>query len=874
MDRQALEALAQQHVEAGDGATMVALLQAALSRSWEGTLPDDTSAQRQAAPTHEPSSLPVVQSGRYEEREHLGLGGSGVVHLVFDRTLNRTVARKVLRAERMEDERSRLRFIAEAQTQAQLQHPNIVPIHEVGQLADGRPYFTMQQVRGQTLATIVAEVHGAAVTGWRASASGWTFRRLVSIFQQVCGAVAHAHSKGVCHRDLKPQNVMVGPFGEAFVVDWGLAKALHRADLAPGTEPPGAVARSEARDETRSGQIKGTPAYMAPEQARGEIDAIGELSDIYALGAILYQILSGRPPYEGSGRAVLHEVQRGPPRLPAVRTDGLATAQDLVDICARAMERAPADRYPMASELADEVAIWLDGARAREQALEIVAAAEEQRAGAQALRERSRALAVEAAGLLEGIAPYEPEQAKAPGWAVADEAAQLEQRAQLAEIAAEHRLTAALQVDPTAPEAHRALLWRYLEAHRAAESDRDPRAAALSEARMQPHLSALPRTDEARVDAVAYLAGDGALTLVTDPPGAEVLLYRYVEKNRRLVEVFERSLGPTPLSKVSLPMGSYLCLLRAEGRAEVRYPVFIGRREHWHGVPPGATDPLPIALPRPDELSDDDCYVPAGWFWAGGDPIAYQSLARQRLWCDAMVFERFPVTNRRYLAFLDDLVANGRESEAQRFVPRERAGTEGERGTMIYGFDGTRFSLRPDADGDIWLEDYPVVMVDWHCAAACAAWCAERTGLPWRLPGELEWEKAARGTDGRPYPFGSHLDPSWCHMNESHRGPRVPAVVDSYPTDVTPYGVRGTTGNVCAWCADVFAKDGPAVDGRRVPRFSGLRDPDSASLRTIRGGTWNSSARTVRAALRARFRPTDRNHNNGIRLVRSWSRER
>src|SRR5690606_9188188 len=150
-------------------------------------------------------------------------------------------------------------------------------------------------------------------------------------------------------------------------------------------------------------------------------------------------------------------------------------------------------------------------------------------------------------------------------------------------------------------------------------------------------------------------------------------------------------------------------------------------------------------LPREGELGADDVYVPAGWFESGGDIEG--ALPRRRLWCDAAVLRRFPVTNRSYLAFLDDLLARGDEAAALRHVPRERAATEDAVGPMLYGREGDRFVLRPDADGDVWLPDYPVLWIDWHSAAAYAAWEAERAGLPWRLPAELEWEKAARGVD-------------------------------------------------------------------------------------------------------------------------------
>jgi serine/threonine-protein kinase len=308
-------------------------------------------------------------------------------------------------------------------------------------------------------------------------------------------------------------------------------------------------------------------------------------------------------------------------------------------------------------------------------------------------------------------------------------------------------------------------------------------------------------------------------------------------------------------------MGSYLCVLRHPDRAVVRYPVAIGRGEHWDGRPPGATEPLPVRLPPAGELGPDDRLVPAGWFACGGDPDAVDSLPRRRLWCDELVVRRFPVTNREYLAFLDDLVATGREAEALRHQPRER--TTGE-GAPIYGRDAAgRFALQPDADGDVWDPDFPVILVDWHGATAYAAWLAERTRRPWRLLGELEWEKAARGADARFFPWGDGFDPSWCCMRQSHPGRPLPSVVHRFPVDESVYGVRGLAGNVEDWCADEFRREGPPTAGGRVlAPAAGSSD----ALRCFRGGNWFSHARGARSASRLRSEPALRSANLGFRL--------
>jgi serine/threonine-protein kinase len=331
----------------------------------------------------------------------------------------------------------------------------------------------------------------------------------------------------------------------------------------------------------------------------------------------------------------------------------------------------------------------------------------------------------------------------------------------------------------------------------------------------------------------------------------------------------ERTLGPTPIHAEPLPMGSYLCVLRHPDRAEVRYPVLIEREQHWDCVPPEGGASVPIHLPRRSELGTDDCYVPAGWCWLGGDPQARGSMTRRRSWVDGHVIRRFPVTNREYIAFLESLVRAGRGEEALRHAPRERGGTAGEQGALIYGFDGERFSLRPDADGDVWEPEWPVFMVDWEGATAYAAWEAARSGHPWRLPGEVAWEKAARGVDGRWYPWGDAFDPSWACLRDSHEGRRAPAPVTAFPIDESPYGVRGLAGNACDWCADAYLPDGPAPAGGRAPTPSAVEAAGSGMYRIIRGGAWYNDAPSGRAAARSNDHPGVRNSRQSFRIARS-----
>ncbi len=791
---------------------------------------------------------------RYDDIGLIAQGGMGEVRRVYDPRLGRVVAMKVIYPLLAADPVLLERFVGEAQTTAQLEHPGIVPVHAIGSFEDGRAWFTMKEIQGITLTSAIADSHSGR--------GDWTLRRLIEALARVCEAVAYAHDRGVIHRDLKPDNIMLGAYGEVLVVDWGLAKVGG----AQGVDAPVTTDRSrQAGNATRFGSVAGTPAYMPPEQARGELANLGPTADVYALGAILYQILTGRPPYEGvTSIDVVSAVLLGPPAPVAERSDWRSSthAPELVAACNRAMAREAGARFPRAGALATEIRAWLDGSRKREQALELVDEAKGILSETAALRGRAGRLRREARAMLDVIPPFAPEERKHPGWAREDEAAEVLERAELREVEGTQRLHAALSVDASCLEAHAGLADVYRRRHMEAESANDP-AAGSFEALLRAH-------DTGRH--AEYLSASGRVTLVTEPP-ADVDLYRYEARNRRLVPVLVRALGRTPLLDVELPRGSWLLVARAPGHHDVRYPVRLGRsgseEGNWSGIRPGERTPFVIRLPRLTDLTTDDCYVPAGPFLCGGDSLTPGALPRQRLWCPGLVVRRFPVTNRDFIGFLDDLVAQGREEEADRHCPQERLGTSDQGGMRVYGRDDAgRFHLRPDADGELWNPDWPVFLVDWHGAMAYARWEAARTGLPWRLPGELEWEKAARGVDGRTYPWGEFLDPTWACMRESVDGRRLPSEIESFPADESVYGAREMAGNVQDWTLDVFRREGPRTQDGIIQVVT--PDDTDPSPGTIRGGGWNSSPAFLRAAFRYCNLATTRDSMIGLRLARSW----
>jgi len=285
---------------------------------------------------------------RYHLGELLGRGGMGEVRSVTDRVLGRELAMKVIRpVEPGRRARLLLRFLEEAEVIGRLEHPGIVPIHELGLDAEGQVYFTMPLVRGHTLAEGLAAA--------RAGREGWSVARVLEVLLRVAEALAYAHSRGVLHRDLKPANVMVGRFGEVYVMDWGLARSL-------GSMPERGGVAEELGDGplTLAGEVLGTPAYMAPEQARGSSAELDERCDVYALGAILYEVVAGARPYgERSSAEALALLEREPP--PELATLAPGVNEELASIVRRAMAREREARYPSVAELAADLRAHLEG---------------------------------------------------------------------------------------------------------------------------------------------------------------------------------------------------------------------------------------------------------------------------------------------------------------------------------------------------------------------------------------------------------------------------------------------------------------------------------------------------------------------------------
>lgn len=719
--------------------------------------------------------LPAAPPGRYQSTDEIGRGGMGVVRGALDDLFGREVALKQLLDPL--DDQLRARFLEEARVTAQLEHPNVVPVHDMGVLPSGEVFFAMKRVRGRTLADILDGIE----EGDSDVADEFSRVRLLTLFQQVCMGVHYAHSRGVVHRDLKPDNLMVGEYGEVHVMDWGVARVLAREEV--DVEVAAATIAPTNSGMTSYGAVVGTPSYMPPEQAQGHHDKVGPHSDVYALGALLYEILTGFPPFlERTPLATLMRVVTEVPIPPDERAPDRAIPDELGELCMRALAKAPHERPQSARALFDAVEEFLEGTRERErrrlEAARLSGQGQSALAAAARAVEEIRELRQQEGRLTEATDVLAPVEDKRPLWATQDRIRALEATRDRRIAESVQAFSEAVRNDRDLADANRALADYYWDRLSEAEDRRD-RTAAL-------HFRRLVLLHN-RGDYDDFLRPTAPLLVTTEPAGATVMLHALAPVDRVFTPGPPQDLGTTPCEPVQVARGSYVLRLECDGRAPVTAPVLVGRQ---------ARVEVFVRMYAPGEIGEGFIHIPGGPAILGNDPMATGGQVHRLVDVPDFAIAKRPVTCAEWVEFLNALIDAGKEKEARYRAPKEVSGM-GQ--YWAPGEDG-RFSIPiTDRDGDVWENDWPVGGVSYGDATRYCEWYTQAKGVAVRLPTADEWEKAARGVDGRFFPWGDEFDPLFCKMRSSRQGRRTPEVCGAFLTDRSPYGVWDMAGSMRDW---------------------------------------------------------------------------
>ncbi|MBI4605669.1 MAG: SUMF1/EgtB/PvdO family nonheme iron enzyme [Planctomycetes bacterium] len=769
---------------------------------------------------------------RYVFEAELASGGSAKVYHALDQDLQRLVAIKILRKEDRTP-RNASRLVEEARATGQLEHPNIPPVYDVGVHPEHGVYFSMRLVRGRTLLEILRDLS----IGRLETAQRFSLTRLVQILQQVAMGVHYAHVRGVIHRDLKPANIMVGDFGEVLVMDWGVAKVAHRAPRSTWAQGSVVATGRDPARETSDGSVLGTLAYMSPEQARGWVEEVDVRSDVFGLGAILYEILTFHPPYDGSDfDEVLAKACAGEVVPPHVRAPRNLIPPSLEAICLKALAPSPDDRYPDAVSLHDDLQVFLDGTleeeRRRKEAAQLELEGKQKAREYLRLAELEEKLRLDARRRLETFQTFDPVSLKIDAWKLLEEAAETNEKRIQVFSDATAVLHSAISIDGDcagAKETLATLYWhRFEEAERAGKKEEMAIYRRLVERHQQGQYTEL-------------LEDKGQLTLVSTPPGAVVYLHRITDRGFRLEEGEGRGCGATPL-KLELPAGHYLAVLKKEGYRDTRAPILLKRCERGLAR---------VNLYRDAEIGAGFIHVAQGEFICGGDPEAPSSLPLSRRYLGDFLIAESPVTFRQYCAFLDELRSAG-DPELASWVPSTekegelvKVGGGGRHEPSAAALDIDPATAARHPEGFEW--DLPAIGVSWFAATRYAAWVSKRTARSLRLLRDAEWEKAARGVSGSTYPWGSRFDWSLVKggLSRPERAQLEP--VGAFPTDRSIYGVMDMAGTVREWCQDWF------LEGK---------------YRVTRGSAWAITHEgAFRAAQRSGVNPELRSSVIGFRLA-------
>lgn len=699
---------------------------------------------------------------RYVLGKELGRGGLGVVVEAQDKRLGRKVARKSLHEGKAATPQMLESFIHEACVTGQLEHPNIIPVYDIERDQGGEVFYTMRLMPSDNLEQTIAKQELGLI-------------QYVKLLQQVCMGLEYAHSRGVVHRDIKPANILLGEFGEVLILDWGVAKVLQHDKL------------HNQSSSQNTQKLRGTPAYMAPELIKQGL--VSPAIDQYALGVILYEMLTGSLPFAAENLyTLLFQITSEAIIPPSQRKKGLSIPEEIEQICLKMLAKEPSERFQSCREVHDHLEDFLEGSRERERRKEAAAARVQEASHLSSAYHRCRAdernLHREWEEAKKQVQSWESIEKKRHIWERERLFRDTQERAVSLFGEAIRKYTQALEHEPGNTGARRGLADLYWSQFEEAEARHDD----LAKLQFQDLVRYYDDGTYARL-----LEGTGSVTISSSPSEAAVSIARLVEEDRRLVPSTFEPIGVTPL-QYELGMGSYLLKLEKEGRADTLFPVSLQRcQEKSHKV---------VLLPH-DTIPEGFIHIPAGSFTFGGDELAMMGVPARSVFVDDFLIAQYPITFAEYLTFLNDIAKDNPDAAAEMvprnlheeiFVKKDEAGNYApDRSTLFHGEIAKRYPA-----GDEW--HLPVIGVSWLDAVRYCRWRSEKEGRTVTLPTEEQWEKAAKGADNRPFPWGHHFEANFCKMARSRVPDELqPEPVGVFSADCSPYGMCDVVGTVCEW---------------------------------------------------------------------------
>ncbi|MDD5698477.1 MAG: bifunctional serine/threonine-protein kinase/formylglycine-generating enzyme family protein [Victivallaceae bacterium] len=770
---------------------------------------------------------------RFSHIKTIGLGGVGAVLSAYEADLNREVAIKILRPAFRNKADSLKRFVREARATAHIEHPNIVPVHQLGVFEDNGVFFSMKKVEGRDLRYVIRKLD----EGNKEFIKKYTRRQLLQIFVAVCNGVAYAHSKGIIHRDLKPANIMLGDYGEVMVMDWGLVKYRAEKDRSrqewqAGFDPDFAAVGHGNAMNTMQGSVSGTPAYMAPEQAGGRTEEIDEQTDIYSLGAILYSILTWKTaPFESpmTTNQVLNCVVNGDFRRPRKRAPKRKIPRELEAICLKAMAMDKKDRYASAEQLTRDIKDYLEGypvsayrdslarrffktirRRPLIPSATVVAIFTfvgilgalhfEKESRVSNLQNFAKYSIGQGDGYyLKALKAYQrlqEEYNKPPDKFSDQKINELYSEFSRCKLEFDSNYNVAAQflfqaedLGGKDPEINQELfkVLKQLLNFGLLTGNYDETRGLVNQLRLRRHrvFGKIIGSDQKIYEQIKMIIRNEGIINVTSVPNGIKVYYDAVNESNPESEKKQRIfMGKTPFEN-QLPAGSYLLSLPGRNGKYIKYPA---------QVLCGQSNLLRIRIP--DKIPAGMCYIPAGNFYFG-TKNAFSQMPRTFL--PAYFISRYEVTLGQYLEFWKSL---------QSPVDRKRY-----QGRYVFSNGDFRCADIWDRDGRLrpgFTPAMPVVGITGKAAQAYCAWLSKKHGVLLRLPTSLEWEKAARGVDGRMFVWGNayNTEAALCWDNKTGRLKYpIAAPVGSFPEDKSIYGVQDMMGNVHEFTTEKIDED-------------------------------------------------------------------